>query len=182
VQHRIELRHEAQHYQLHGLVTLLQQAEVQAQAQVAAPDLKSPTPTFLSSRPSTKGLFYINDPLLKWSTIFPNTGKEWQAVALQFQEGKMDEVSFVSANIVPDVESPEQELIETSKLSIEKNEKSPNYGHAHATVSIGRDSADVDLWFEPTPNSPYPNLVVKISRDGQQPLLRILDFFRLMPE
>eukprot|EP01121_Diplochlamys_sp_Union-15-3_P018341 TRINITY_DN6654_c0_g1_i1.p1 TRINITY_DN6654_c0_g1~~TRINITY_DN6654_c0_g1_i1.p1 ORF type:complete len:337 (+),score=45.03 TRINITY_DN6654_c0_g1_i1:39-1049(+) len=163
VQDRLELLQESRFYNLPGLLSLIEQ------------NSHKETPTFLTARPSTKGLFYISGETIKWGTIgLSNVKPSWNTIAMKFEEGK-DEVTFLSINI--DRQSSvasNNEVVCVSKLVIDKNAK--------ATISLGSDryrdtsNAEVTFWWEPSTGQ-YPQLFMRITKLDLN-IVRGLDFFR----
>jgi hypothetical protein len=122
LQHRLEILHEARYYRLDGLASIIaapaqyqqphpyvtQQmaaqalaanaaAQMQAQAQAQAAQSRvqpdgGDKPSFLTVRPSTRGLFYLCDA--KWSTIFPEK-PTWGIIAVNFEDASDEVVGLI---------------------------------------------------------------------------------------
>lgn len=121
VQHRLEILHEARYYRLDGLASIIAspaqyqqphpyvtqqitaqalaanaaaQMQAQAQAQVRV-QTDQEKPSFMTVRPSTRGLFYLCDS--KWSVLFPEK-PSWNIIAVNFEDAS-DEVVFWSISV-----------------------------------------------------------------------------------
>jgi len=168
MQDRLELLQESRCYHLPGLSTLLEHHQ----------NTHKDPPTFLTARPSTKGLFYISGDAIKWSAIqLTNIKPTWSTISMKFEEGK-DEVTFLSINI--DRQSgvaTNHDVVCISKLIIDKTAK------ASITVTSedgNAQSADVMFWWEPSTGQ-YPQLYMRITRLDFS-IVRGLDFFRTTAE
>lgn len=119
VQHRLEILHEARYYRLDSLASIIaspaqyqqphpyvtQQmaaqalaanaaAQMAAQAQAQAQSRLQPDqekPSFLTVRPSTRGLFYLCDA--KWSSIFPEK-PAWNVIAVNFEDASDEVINY----------------------------------------------------------------------------------------
>jgi len=156
-QERLELLQEARYFQLQNLIQYLEQSPSLNQ------ETNKEAPTFLTARPSTKGIFFL--PGVKWNTLYPMYIKEnWDIIGIKFEESK-EEVAFVSicfdrlTNTLLHTET-----ICHSKLSIDRTAK--------AVIQLdspqGQQTCDVVFWWEPS-NTPYPQLYARITRGDNQP-------------
>jgi len=174
LQEKLELLQEARCFRLVGLV---QTIESQASQNEPAKDL----PTFFTARPSSKGLFYLQD--LKWGILgFQGLKEGLDTLGVKFEEGK-DEVFFYSMTL--DSNTPgtlsHSEPVCQSKLVVEARA-------AKAVISFPDSTGqpqhviDVLFWWEPS-NTQYPQLFVRVSK-GDVILVtqRGLDFVRTVAE
>eukprot|EP01127_Copromyxa_protea_P007149 TRINITY_DN17067_c0_g1_i1.p1 TRINITY_DN17067_c0_g1~~TRINITY_DN17067_c0_g1_i1.p1 ORF type:complete len:370 (+),score=48.11 TRINITY_DN17067_c0_g1_i1:37-1146(+) len=216
LQHRLEILHEARYYRLDNLASIIaapsqyqqphpyvtqlaaqvlaanaavQMQQAQAQAQVQAQSrvqVDQEKPSFLTVRPSTRGLFYLCDG--KWSSLFPD--KNWNTIAVNFEDAS-DEVSFWSilvnfhptqdGQLVPSLSS-RQELCRckldvgmTAKTMIDISHlMDPNSEMQYSPLAEG------EFWWEPS-QSQYPQLYGRFWRDDVMHL-GPLDFLRTEPE
>jgi len=160
----------------------LQQAQA-AQSQSRVPDQDKPS--FLTVRPSTRGLFYLCDS--KWSSLFPEK-PAWSTIAVNFEDAS-DEVVFWSINvqlthdtatghIVPSL-SAKHELCRT-KMEVAMSAKTV-IDLTHIDPELPGMMAEGEFWWEPS-QSQYPQLYGKFWRGESNCQYGPLDFLRTEPE
>lgn len=180
VQDRLELLHEARCFRLQGLVTFIEQHNLTANnTENDSPvQQESPAgvPTFLTARPSSKGVFFVPD--VKWADFGLTKPKEGLDVfGVRFEDGK-DEVTFCSLTGYGFGGTFSQvDFVCQSKLTVEEPK-------AKGIVQVSTDTNDVldaFFWWEPS-NTQYPQLFGQISRGETVYLSRGLDFFRTEQE
>jgi hypothetical protein len=213
LQHRLEILHEARYYRLDSLASIIaapaqyqqphpyvtqqiaaqalaanaaaqMQAQVQATQSRAQPDPDKPS--FLTVRPSTRGLFYLCD--VQWSSIFPEK-PGWNIIAVNFEDSS-DEVVFWSivvafqhdptlGHMAPSLSS-RQELCRT-KLDVGMSAKTViDVSHLATENPEQPLQAEGEFWWEPS-QSQYPQLYGKFWR-GDSVHVGPLDFLRTEPE
>jgi len=200
LQHRLEILHEARFYRLDSLASIIasphqyqqphpyvtQQmaaqamaanaAQMQAQAQLQAQPSQD-KPSFLTVRPSTRGLFYLCDA--KWASLFPER-PDLNIIAVNFEDAS-DEVVFWSINvqllqdpqmghIIPSL-AGKQELIRT-RMDVSMS--------ARTVLEFNENLVcEAEFWWEPS-QSQYPQLYGKFWRN--EVLQGPLDFLRTEAE
>jgi len=208
LQHRLEILHEARFYRLDSLASIMasphqyqqphpyvaQQLSAQAhaamqvqaaQAQVQARASDQDKPSFLTVRPSTRGLFYLCD--VKWSSIFPEK-PSWNIIAVNFEDAS-DEVVFwsIAVQLQPDPNSGQlvpnlaakHEMCRT-KMDVGMSAKTTiDVSHLNAE-NTGPLEAEGEFWWEPS-QSQYPQLYGRFWR-GEAHHFGPLDFLRTEPE
>jgi len=180
-QDRLELLHEARCFRLVGLVQLIEQHQQSNPTSVNISSTNTlnevkETPTFLTARPSSKGIFFCPD--LKWESFGISRLKEGMGiVGMRFEDGK-EEVTFcaLTGGDAFAGEFTGVEVVCKFKLILEPKAKS--------TISLSDNVAEnleALFWWEPS-NTQYPQLFGKISRGDTIYLSRGLDFFRTIAD
>jgi len=171
-QERLELLQEARWYHIAGLITLLEQ-----QQQIHPPEQPAKeVPTFLTARPSSKGIFYF--PELKWATLgYQNPN--WDLLGVKFEDGK-DDVSFFSLSVNKEQTTlaGHSPLICQAKLLVDRIAKTEM-----VPPTDGQDIPPVDVcfWWEPSATQ-YPQLYMRLSRGDQVFFQKGVDFLRTVSE
>jgi len=188
---RLELLQEARYYQLAGLVNVLEaqpgchpqviaNAVAQAMAAIqqtnqaaasAASTTPAEKPSFLTARPSTKGIFFFLTDV-KWRSFFPK--QNFHTVAVRFEEGR-EEVMFLSLHI----DESSGNILKREDICQAKLHISPI---AKATIEImdGEATAEAEFWWEPS-QSQYPQLWGKLYREKIEET-GPMDFYRTSQE
>jgi len=179
VQDRLELLHEARCFRLQGLVTFIEQYQASNSENTESParqESPSAVPTFLTARPSSKGVFFCAD--VKWESFGLTHLKEGlDVVGVRFEDGK-DEVTFcsLSGNGFSGTFS-QVDFVCQSKLAIED----PKAKGIIQASTDPNETLDAFFWWEPS-NTQYPQLFGSISRGETVYFSRGLDFFRTEQE
>jgi len=141
-------------------------------------------PSFLTARPSTRGIFYLSQG--KWFRLFPEYKFPWVTIAVRFEDSN-DEVVFLSlvyeldtdqtGNCVP-VYSSSQEICRSKLLINETAKTRIDLSHA---VPVGHKlAACAEFWWEPS-QSQFPQLCGRINSDTAVQV-GPMDFIRTQPE
>jgi hypothetical protein len=178
VQDRLELLHEARCFRLQGLVTFIEQHNQNPNSENESPvqPEESSVPTFLTARPSSKGVFFVAD--VKWESFGLTNLKEGLDVfGVRFEDGK-DEVTFCSLGGNSFGTFAQVDYVCQSKLAVSDEPKAKGIIQASTDPS---EVLDAFFWWEPS-NTQYPQLFGQISRGETVYLSRGLDFFRTEQE
>jgi len=180
---------QAHAYQLHLMQAAQYQQMLEEQKKQAAVEKKehegaAETPSFLTARPSTRGIFYLSEG--KWQTIFPESA--WTTVGVRFEDSS-DEISFLSLNYtlqndangcIPVYQSSIElcrtrlQINETAKTQVDVN------NHVNPDQRSPKYVANAEFWWEPS-QSQYPQLCARVSRDDIK-VSGPMDFIRTEPE
>jgi len=143
-------------------------------------------PSFLTARPSTRGIFYLSEG--KWLSLFPEHKFPWATIAVRFEDSS-DEVVFLSlvykldtdqtGNCVP-VYSSSQEICRSKLLINETAKTRIDLSHAVPDPVSHKLGAFAEFWWEPS-QSQYPQLCGRITSDTAVQV-GPMDFIRTQPE
>lgn len=181
-QDRAELLHEARCFHVQGLIGIIEAynphsahgnssgSNNNSHGDAMSSESLTTCPTFLTARPSSKGVFFYPD--FKWDAFGCAGVKESVDVfGVRFEDGK-DEVTFCALLADQYTGSYSVECVCQSKLILDPK--------ARAVIAISENPAENPealFWWEPS-NTQYPQLFGKIFRGEHTFISRGLDFFR----